>query len=135
MALMPTFGAARKEASAEPITFMVEGEAEAFTVPRPIPAMPLLEMAADAQDADVGGALLGFMRFLRGCIPEEDWPRFRDAVTRARMGAEDLLPVVQFLVSEATGRPTIPPPLSPDSWPSGGRLPNPEPAANGAGAP
>jgi len=104
----PTFGAARRDATGEPIIFHVEGEAEPFTIPRPLPAFPLLDMAAEAMDGNEAGALGGFLRFLRGCIPEGEWHRFRDAVTRERWEASDLLPLVQYLVQEATGRPTTP---------------------------
>lgn len=129
----PVFGAARKEVSAEPIIFMVEGEAEPFYVPRPVPAFPLMDMAAEAEDGNQAGALGGFLRFLKGCIPEEHWPRFRDAITRERWGAEDILPLIRYLVEEATGRPTTPPSDS-HGW-SGSGTPwrSPGPSVNGAG--
>lgn len=127
----PVFGAARKEVSAEPIVFMVDGEAEPFLVPRPVPAFPLMDMAAEAADGNETAAITSFLRFLKGCIPDNQWGRFRDAVTRARWDVGDLLPLVQWLVQEATGRPTTPPSVSPGWSGSGGQWPNPGHAASG----
>jgi hypothetical protein len=111
----------------------VEGEEVAFTVPRPLPAFPLLDMASEAQDGDQAATLAAFLRFLRACITEAEWPRFRSAVTRARWSAPDLLPLVQYLIQEATGRPTMPPLDSPGVSDGGMRWPSPGPVASGAG--
>lgn len=112
MAGYPVFKAAKAEAQGAPIVFGVEGDPQPFSVQRPVPAIPLLDMAVEAMDQDGGGderlALAAFHRFLQGVLGDE-WPRFRRAATKARWGVEQVLDLVRYLVTEATGRPTTPP--------------------------
>lgn len=123
MTTNPVFAASVKEERGEPITFSVAGESEPFRVPRPVPVLPLMDLAADAEDDDLMGALASFRRFLKECLGAE-WPRFRRSVAAQRFGPEDLLPIVQHIVAEASGRPTVPPSGSPMSWANDGRPPS-----------
>lgn len=122
----PTFRAAAADAAAAPIVFAVEGDDVPFTVPRPVPAIPLLDMAVDAMDQQAGGqasqqaALAAFHRFLQGCLGDQ-WGRFRRSATRAQLGVDQVLAIVQYVVSEATGRPTTPPSASVPGWPATGQ--------------
>lgn len=109
----PVFKASVAEATGSPIVFGVEGESEPFVVQRPVPAIPLLDMAVEATDQQRGQqdqrmALAAFHRFLQGVLGD-DWPRFRTATTRARWGVEQVLDVVRYVVTEATGHPSMPP--------------------------
>ena len=132
MSATPVFGRTADPSSLPPITFLVAGEATEFVIHQPVPVIPLMDMAAQASDGDLAGALVGFMHFFQGCFVTDDGlpnptegARFRNAVTRARMGAEDLLPIVQYVVQAGTeGRPTMP---SSASWPT------PAPMAAGGG--
>jgi hypothetical protein len=123
----PVFKAAKAEAQGTPIVFGVEGESEPFTIPMPVPAIPLLDMAVEAMDQQRGGgtgderaALAAFHRFLQGVLGDQ-WPRFRTAASRARWGVPDVLAVVRFVVEGATGRPTTPPSAAATSSPVTGQ--------------
>lgn len=119
---IPVFKAAAATAAGDPIVFAVEdkaGTVEHFQVFRPVPAMPLLELAAAADSGDDRAAFAAFARFLAGCLGDQ-FGRFSAAAGRARLTADDLLPIVQLIVTEATGRPTTPPSVSPPpSQPAG----------------
>lgn len=96
------FDAARREAVAEPLTFTLGGED--FAVPLPLPALPVLDLAAAADAEDVG-AFAAFGQFIFAILPTADHQRFR----ATRPGLSELLEIVQWLITEATGRPTGPP--------------------------
>jgi hypothetical protein len=133
---MPVFRAARQDASLSPIQFGIGDEVEPFTVPRPVPSIPLVDLAVAANNDDEIGALSAFIGFLTECFPDPaEVRRFRAAVKAARFGVTDLLPVVQYVVSEGTGRPSMPPPPSPERLRNDGPLPSPEPGVSGAAAP
>jgi hypothetical protein len=128
MANYPVFKAAKAEAQGTPIVFGVEGDPEPFTIPVPVPAIPLLDLAVEAIDQQrVGGAgeseraaLAAFHRFLQAVLGDQ-WPRFRDAATRARWGVPQVLDVVRHVVEGATGRPTTPPWDAPSTSPETGQ--------------
>lgn len=124
MAGYPVFKAAQADLQGAPIQFGVEGDPEPFSVQRPVPAIPLLDMAVEAMDQQGGGderaALAAFHRFLQGVLGDE-WPRFRRAATRARWSVDQVLDLVRYLVVEATGRPTTPPSAPPPGAPATGR--------------
>jgi len=118
----PVFKAAQADAQGSPIQFGVEGEPTPFSIARPVPAIPLLDMAVEAMDGPSGDdrqALAAFHRFLQGVLAD-DWPRFRKASTRARLGVDEVLAIVRYVVTEATGRPTTPPSASPPGAPATG---------------
>lgn len=138
MAGYPVFKAAQAEATGAPIVFGVEGEPQPFSIQRPVPAIPLLDMAVEAVDqqraggpADERSALAAFHRFLQGTLGS-DWPRFRDAATRARWGIPQVLDVVRYVVEQATGRPTMPPSGAPPTSPATGQPLTGEPYSTAA---
>jgi len=105
--------------SQDPILFAIEGEPQPFAVIRPVPGLPVLDLAVEASEASEteGGdeaALAAFHRYLKAVLGGE-WPRFRDAASRARMSLPDLMLIVRFVTTEATGRPSMP---SSDAQPS-----------------
>lgn len=123
MAGVPVFRAAVADAALEPVTFRVgDDSSEPFHVQRPVPGMPVLELAVEAvsDDGTEHGRLAAFVRYLQAVLGPE-WPRFRDASTQARLGVEDLLGIVQYITEQATGRPTTPPSAAAVSSPSSGR--------------
>lgn len=122
MAGVPVFRAAMADAALEPVTFRVDGDPEPFHVQRPVPGMPVLELAVEAvsDDGTDHGRLAAFVRYLQAVLGPE-WPRFRDASTLARLGVDDLLGIVQYITEQATGRPTTPPSAAASSSRSSGR--------------
>lgn len=120
----PTFKAAQAEQAGAPIVFAVDGDPTPFVIARPVPALPLLDMAVEAMDAagaqDDRQALAAFHRFLQGVLGD-DWVRFRKAATKARLGVGEILAIVQYIVTEATGRPTTPPSASAPGVPATGQ--------------
>lgn len=117
------FKAARREATAEPITFTITGRdgsvSKPFTLEDDLAAMPLLDLAvmADQQDRDEANELetvLAFRNFLRSILVPQDVDRFERTVRDKRLAFPDLLPIVQWAVSELAGRPTKRPSDSPE---------------------
>lgn len=120
----PVFKAAKAEVQGTPIVFGVEGDPTPFSIPRPVPAIPLLDMAVQAMEQtdqqDERQALAAFHRFLQAILGD-DWPRFRKSATKARLGVEEVLGIVRHVITEATGRPTTPPSASPPGAPAPGQ--------------
>lgn len=116
------FRAAVREAVGEPVTFTIgdgNGFREEFTVPTPLPAFPLLDLAATETDTETA-AYAAFGRFIYALIDPADHGRFRHACIKARFNDEEILELTRWLVSEATGRPTSRPSGSPErSSPTG----------------
>lgn len=110
------FRAAVREAVGEPVTFTIgdgNGFREEFTVPTPLPAFPLLDLAATEAGSDAE-SYAAFGRFLYALIDPADHGRFRKACIRARFNDEEILDLTRWLVSETTGRPTLRPSGSPE---------------------
>lgn len=110
-----SFAAAKAEALGDPITFDIDGVE--FTIPRPIPAWPMLELAAAGDEDDQTAIAVAFIRFLMALIPADQHARFTSTCTEKRVDADLLLEIVQFVIEEASGRPTVPPSSS-DGRPS-----------------
>lgn len=102
------FDAGRREQTGEPLTFSLGGET--FTVPRPLPALPMMELAAAAseegQTEDLARSAAAFSRFLLGMLASSDRERFRKMATAIRADVELLGAIVQWVVEEMSGRPT-----------------------------
>ena len=121
------FRAAAAEAAQEPIVFEVEtaGRVEAFSVPRPLPTAPFVEMALQVVDAGTAAdrmvaEMVATGRFFKACLGD-DWRRFMDVISAARFTDEDLARLMRWLIEEASGRPTTPPEGSPSSARSNGK--------------
>jgi hypothetical protein len=114
-----SFSAARREATGEPLTFDIEGEQ--FTLRASLPMMPLLDLAAAAEQGNELDAALAFRTFLHRMVPDNDGVRLTDAIARADWGHEELLELVRWVVEETTGHPSQPPSDSPRQQPTSGR--------------
>lgn len=97
------FDAAAREAVGEPLTFTLGGET--FTTTPELPAMPMLKLAAKAEEEGPAAAA-AFYEFIQAMLAEEDVARFETMATRTRFGMETLKDVVSWLLAEMTGRPT-----------------------------
>lgn len=102
------FAAASAEVASEPITFTV-GDSRTFTVPRPVPALPMLELAAASNEDTPDKVAAAFGGYIFGVLPADQHADFRKACADARMDMDGLLELVQWIIEEATGRPTQPP--------------------------
>lgn len=99
-----TFGAARAEAVGTSLPFNIG--AHRFEVPLPAPAVPLLDLAAVADEDDEAKIAAAFYSFIFGVLDADDHERFRSACAEVRLSLEELLELVQWLIEEAVGRPT-----------------------------
>lgn len=111
------FRAAAAASNAEPLRFSIAvpdgagGEVdEVFEVARPVPAMPIIDLALRQANAATPGEALsleasGTAAFISDALGPEDYRRFVKATTAARFGTADLVAVVRWLVEEDAGRP------------------------------
>lgn len=111
------FRSAAAASNAEPLRFSIavpdgaNGERdEEFEVARPVPAMPIIDLALRQANAATPGEALsleasGTAAFLADALGPEDYQRFVRATTDARFGTADLVAVVRWLVEEDAGRP------------------------------
>jgi hypothetical protein len=107
------FGAARREAVGDPITFSLGGQT--FEVPAPFPVLPLMDLASLDPTESGQEAMAAFRDCLLGMIDDTDHARFRKACRTARADADLLGEIVQWVIPQATGRPTERRPSSDDS--------------------
>lgn len=117
------FAAAKAEALGDPITFDIDGDH--FTIPRPLPAWPMLELAALSEEDQPNKVAAAFIGFLTAVLPADQHDRFRRTCADRRVDQELLLEVVQFVIEESVGLPTVPPSSS------DGRLSNTGATSNG----
>ena len=96
----------RREAG-EDATFELYGET--FTMAPSLAGLPYLQFAKaatsglDTADMEASAAMLDFVK---GCVTDEDWPRFADLVARKRVSSDGLMALVTALVEQFTGGPT-----------------------------
>lgn len=112
------FDAAQREQEQEPIRFRLGGQD--FQV-RAVPAGALLRLARMAE-AEGAEALVQFDGFLASIIQAEDRERWQSVMDRVTTAT--LLDVAQFIIEEATGRPTEQPSASVDRLPNNGSASN-----------
>ncbi len=113
------FRAAVAATTSEPLRFSIavpDGtngvRDEVFEVARPVPAMPIIDLALRQANAETASEALqleasGTAAFLADSLGEEDYRRFVRATTAARFGTADLVAVVRWLVEEDAGRPFV----------------------------
>jgi hypothetical protein len=113
------FRAALAASNAEPLRFSIavpDGENgerdEVFEVARPVPAMPIIDLALRQANASTQAEALqleasGTAAFIADALGAEDYQRFVRAATAARFGTADLVQVVRWLVEEDAGRPFV----------------------------
>lgn len=101
-----TFTAAKADALGDPISFDIDGDE--FLIPRPVPAWPMLELAACGDEGEPTRIAAAFVGFLTAVLPAEQHERFRRTCAEKRVDQELLLEIVQFVIEESTGRPTVP---------------------------
>lgn len=112
------FNAARAEsAQADPDTFDLgyqqDGTPRTWTVGR-VPASMLFDMAEKAELADAD-ALLIFRGFLAAIVVPDQRDEFLAMLADSQLGASmgELFDIVQWVISEQTGRPFVNPSSSP----------------------
>jgi hypothetical protein len=104
-----SFEVARAEVKGEPLEFDLGGDP--YAVELPLPGMALLDMA-DVASAEGSEAVGAFGNFLRAALGPKEFERFHAESLEKRLSIEQLLEVVQYVLEEATGRPTVQPSAS-----------------------
>ena len=101
MARHRDFDAARAEQAGEPLTFLLDGYT--FACPPQMPAGPLLDLAALADESDQAKMLGAFARFLRALVVPADRGRLDEALSIVTIDV--IVDVARWLIEEQTGRP------------------------------
>lgn len=99
----------------DPATFELYDET--FTTASSLPGLPYMEFCragtSGLDSAEMEGQA-AMLEFIRGCIADEDWPRFADLAKRKRISGDGLMELCKALVEQFTGGPTSQPSVSAD---------------------
>lgn len=99
----------------EPAVFELYGEK--FTTATALAGLPYMEFAHAATsglDSSEARGQAAMLDFIKGCLNDEDWPRFRDLVVRERVSGDGLFALASSLVEVFSGGPTSSPSDSED---------------------
>lgn len=129
MTVRKEFSAARKEQQGTPIEFGLGGET--FSVQTPLPGILLLDLTEKVSQyegkedtPEANTAVMGSFGNLLSEALGEDYGRFKKATAREGFDLTEILDIAQWIIREASGRPTeqLPPSqeLSSDNSPTSG---------------
>lgn len=122
---MKEYRAAVAESKAEPFQFAIvrkDDTREEFTCAVQLPAMPLLDLAANLSASGLE-AVAALGQFINDMLEPQDIERFKRVVRQERLGFDELMEITADLIAHTTGRPTKRPSASADgSSRTGGNL-------------